>query len=205
MKLSARLILLLTFSVSVVMAVASLITLRQREAALLDAARDEARVHAVTLQIALEEDYLTGRSLDAQRLINRLRENTGVYSAALFDSVGEIVAISNTLAPEEFRYLNEAREAMASGNGLEIMRSISGEDYFSMILPLQVQGRRVGAIEIVQSISFVKADIARALSRFDHDVAVVRRHPAGCGGGDSVQPGAAHTRVARRRRGPRAR
>jgi signal transduction histidine kinase len=162
MKLSARLILLLTFSVSVVMAVASLITLRQRESALLDAARDEARVHAVTLQIALEEDYLTGRSLDAQRLINRLRENTGVYSAALFDATGEIVAISNTLAPEEFRYLNEAREVMATGKGVEIIRSISGEDYFSMIRPLQVHGQRVGAIEIVQSISFVKADIARA-------------------------------------------
>ncbi|MGH9755602.1 MAG: sensor histidine kinase [Blastocatellia bacterium] len=162
MKLSARLILLLTFSVSVVMIVASLITLRQREVALLDAMRDEARVHAVTLQIALEEDYLTGRSLDAQRLINRLRENTGIYSAVLFDAAGEIVAISNTLAPEEFKYLNEAREVMAGGKGIEIIRNIGGEDYFSMILPLQVQGRRVGAIEIVQSISFVKADIARA-------------------------------------------
>jgi two-component system, NtrC family, sensor kinase len=162
MKLSARLILLLTLSVSVVMVVASLITLRQREDALLDAARDEARVHAVTLQIALEEDYLTGRSLDAQRLINRLRENTGVYSAALFDAAGEIVAISNTLAPEEFRYQNDAREVIASGKGVESVRSISGEDYFSMVRPLQVQGRQVGAIEIVQSISFVKADIARA-------------------------------------------
>jgi two-component system NtrC family sensor kinase len=162
MKLSARLILLLTFSVSVVMVVASLITLRQREVALLDAMRDEARVHAVTLQIALEEDYLTGRSLDAQRLINRLRENTGIYSAVLFDATGEIIAISNTLAPEEFKYQNEAREVMASGKGVEIIRGISGEDYFSTILPLQVQGRRVGAIEIVQSISFVKADIARA-------------------------------------------
>jgi len=38
------------------------------------------------------------------------------------------------------------------------MRSVSGEDYFSMVMPLQVQGRRVGAIEIVKSISFVKAD-----------------------------------------------
>jgi len=162
MKLSARLILLLTFSVSIVMVVASLITLRQRETALLDAARDEARVHALTLKIALEEDYLTGRSLDAQRLINRLRENTGIYSAVLFDSAGEIIAISNTLAPEEFNYSNEAREVMASGNGVEIARSLSGEDYISMILPLQVQGRRIGAIEIVRSISFVKADIARA-------------------------------------------
>ncbi len=162
MKLSSRLILLLTFSVSVVMALASLITLRQREVAMLNAARDEARVHAVTLQIALEEDYLTGRSLDAQRLINRLRDNTGVYSAALFDAAGEIIAISNTLAPEEFKYRNEAREVMATGKGVEIIRSIGGEDYFSMILPLQVQGRRVGAIEVAQSISFVKADIARA-------------------------------------------
>src|SRR5262245_13087844 len=162
MKLSARLILLLTFSVSVVMGVASLITLRQREAALREAARDEARVHALTLKIALEEDYLTGRSLDAQRLINRLRENTGIYSVVLFDAAGEIVAISNTLALEEFKYLNEAREVMASGKGIEIARSISGKDYFSMILPLQVKDRRIGAIEIVQSISFIKADIARA-------------------------------------------
>jgi two-component system NtrC family sensor kinase len=91
-----------------------------------------------------------------------LRENTGVYSAALFDATGEIVAISNTLAPEEFRYQNEARQVIASGKGVEIVRSISGADYFSMVLPLQVQGRQVGAIEIVQSISFVKADIARA-------------------------------------------
>ncbi|MGH9938290.1 MAG: sensor histidine kinase, partial [Blastocatellia bacterium] len=107
-------------------------------------------------------DYLTGRSLDAQRLVNRLRENTGIYSAVLFDAAGGIIAISNTLAPEEFKYLNEAREVMASGKGVEIGRSISGEDYFSMILPLQVQGRRVGAIEIVRPISFVKADITRA-------------------------------------------
>jgi len=162
MKLSARLILLLTFSVSVVMVVASLIALRQREAALREAARDEARAHALTLKIALEEDYLTGRSLDAQRLINRLRENTGIYSVVLFDAAGELVASSNTLAPEEFKYLNEARDVMASGNGVEIVRSISGEDYFSMILPLQVKDRRIGAIEIVQSITFIKADIARA-------------------------------------------
>lgn len=162
MKLSARLILLLTLAVSFVMVVASLVTLRQREAALREAARDEVRAHALTLQIALEEDYLTGRSLDAQRLINRLGENTGIYSAVLFDATGEIVAISNTLAPEEFKFLNEARQVIASGKSVEIGRSISGQDYFSMILPLQVQGRRIGAIEIVRPISFVRADIARA-------------------------------------------
>src|SRR5262249_62193914 len=158
MKLSARLILLLTSAVSVVMVVASLIALRQREAALMGAARDEVRAHALTLKIALEEDYLTGRSLDAQRLINRLRENTGIYSVALFDAAGEIIAISNTLASEEFKYLNEAREVMASGRDIEIARSISGEDYYSTIMPLQVQDRRVGAIQNRPPITFAQAD-----------------------------------------------
>jgi hypothetical protein len=115
------------------------------------------------LQIALEEDCLTGRSLDARRLANRLKENTRVYSAAPFAAAGEIVAISNTLAPEEFKYLKEAREVMATGKGFELMRGISGEDYFSTILPLQVEGRRVGAIEIVQSTqAFTGAKQARA-------------------------------------------
>lgn len=165
MKLSAKLILLLTFAVSIVMALAGLITLRQREEVLREAARDEVRAHAVTLKIALEEDYLTGRSLDAQRLINRLRENTGIYSAVLFDAAGEIVGISNTLAAEEFQYPNQAHQVIASGNSVGIARSIGGEDYFSLVMPLQVEGRRVGAIEIVQPISFVKKLINKA--RFD--------------------------------------
>lgn len=165
MKLSARLVLLLTLSVGVVMAVATLITLHQRENMLREAARDEVRAHALTLRIALEEDYLSGRTLDAQRLINRLRENTGVYSVVLFDAEGEIVGISNTLAPEEFKYLNEARQVVASGETIGIGRSIGGEDYFSLVMPLQVESQRVGAIEIVQPISFVKKHIAKA--RFD--------------------------------------
>lgn len=162
MKLSARLILLLTFAVSFVMVMASLLLLRQRENTLQEAARDEVRAHALTLKIALEEDYLTGRTLDAQRLINRLGENAGISSVVLFDAAGEIIAISNALASEEFKYLSEARQAIASGKPIEIGRSIGGEDYFSLVMPLQVENRRVGALEIVQPISFVKAHLAKA-------------------------------------------
>ncbi len=154
--------MLLTFAVSLVMVVASLIMLRQRENALQEAARDEVRAHALTLKIALEEDYLTGRTLDAQRLINRLSENTGVYSVVLFDAAGKIIAISNALAPEEFKFLNEARQVIASGQSIGIGRSIGGEDYFSLVMPLQVDDRRVGALEIVQPISFVKDDLTKA-------------------------------------------
>ena len=75
MRISTRLILLLTTTVSGVMLIASFFSLRQRESTLLEAAQAEARAHALTLKIALEEDYQTGRTLDARRLISRLREN----------------------------------------------------------------------------------------------------------------------------------
>lgn len=162
MKLSARLILLLTVSVSAVMVVASLITLRQREEALLNAAHVEARAHALTLRIALEEDYRIGRSLDAQRLINRLRENTGVLSVVLFNVKGDIVAISKTLVPVDYQDSDEAREVMKSGKTLEIERRSQGKKHLSIITPLIVREECIGAIEIVLEISFVEADIMRA-------------------------------------------
>ena len=162
MNISTRLILLLTISVSAVMLAASLLTLRQREALLRESARAELRAHAFTLRVVLEEDYRAGRTLDAQRLIARLRENAGVYSVILFDGTGNITHLSNTITPNEFRFLNEARLAIASGAVSEIERSIGGEDYFSIVTPLTVETGRVGAIEIVQPISFVRAHITRA-------------------------------------------
>jgi hypothetical protein len=82
--------MLLTLSVSLMMAVASYFMLRQRAVELSDAARDEVRAHAITLQIALEEDYATGRALDAQRLIDRLQGNAKIYGVFLFDREGRV-------------------------------------------------------------------------------------------------------------------
>ena len=170
MKISTRLILILTLSMSGVMLVASLISLRQKEERLLAAARDVSRAHALTLKIALEEDYLTGRTLDARRLISRLRENTGVFSVMLFNEKGELSAISNDLVPEDVRYLKEARQVIETGTQVEIERRLGGDNYFSIILPLEVtptsnpssSPKRLGAIEIIQPISFVHVHIGRA-------------------------------------------
>ena len=54
MSINTKLVLLLTFAVGAVMLVGSFLSLRQREAALETALRDELRAHAVTLQIAPE-------------------------------------------------------------------------------------------------------------------------------------------------------
>jgi sensor domain CHASE-containing protein len=80
MSLSARLILLLTITVGVVMALAGYFILRQREEILARALRNELYANAVTLQLTLEDSYRAGRIGDAQRLIDHLSENPRVFS-----------------------------------------------------------------------------------------------------------------------------
>lgn len=162
MRIGTRLILLTMTAVIGVMLVASVITLRQRKESLDAAARRELRAHATTLRVALEESHHAGRPLDAQRLIDRLQQNTGLFSIILFDASGAITLISNEGTPDEIRYLDEARRAIESGETVEHERSVGGEDFFSVIMPLDVGGARIGAVEIVQPISFVNEHIAHA-------------------------------------------
>lgn len=161
MKTSTRLILLLTVTVSAIMAVATYLNLTRSAAALEDAAREEVRAHALTLQMAFEEDYLSGRSLDAQRLINRLGENPKIYCVILFDAKGEITNVSNSVNSEQVSDPEEAKQAIATGRAFETVRQIGDQDVFSIIVPLKANEQRVGAVEVAQAISFVKSHIAR--------------------------------------------
>lgn len=162
MKLGTKLVILLAIIVSVVMIVASLITLKQREKSLDAAARNELRAHALTLRIALEEDYLSGRLLDAQRLINRLRENTELHNIILFDVQGNLTQISNQETLEQFRYQEQARRSIATGEFIEIERNFNNQVFLSIVMPLQVGEARIGALEVVQPITFVQSHIITA-------------------------------------------
>jgi signal transduction histidine kinase len=160
MKIGTRLIVVLTISVSIVMIIASLLALQQREKTLTSAARNELSAHALTLRIALEEDFLRGGTFDAQRLIDRLRENTEIYSIILFDPEGRIARVSNLVTPDEIRFQGEARRAIATGETISIDRNMNGEDYFAVVMPLTGEGKNYGAIEVIQPISFVRSLIA---------------------------------------------
>ncbi|MBK9706316.1 MAG: HAMP domain-containing protein [Acidobacteria bacterium] len=151
----------MTLTVSGVMAFASFLTLKQREASLSLAARDEVMAHAVTLQIALEEDLRAGRNLDAQKLINRLGQNSGIYGVLLFNENGEIEKVSDTLKAKDIQDVNEARRVINDGKAIKHVRRLSGEDVFSIILPLRSGDRIAGAMEIAQPISFVNTYIVR--------------------------------------------
>lgn len=159
MNISTRLILLLTMGVSLVMVIASFFMLRQRARELETAARNEMRAHAITLQIALEENYASNRLSDAERLIRRLGENTRIYRAILFDKQGQVLTTSHP-DEKEAGDVTEALRVIATGESVEVTRSSGKEEIFSIIRPVMVNGERAGVVEIAQPISFVRDEIA---------------------------------------------
>ncbi len=159
MRTGTKLILFLTVAVGVVMTLGGYYILRQREAILESAVRNELRAHAATLKIALEDAYRNGRTSDVQRLINRLSEDPKIYSVTLFDETGRSVMSSNPLAADEVRNPPQAQLVIATSQTAEID---SNEDLVSLIIPIRIGESRRGAFEITQPRSFIRADFARA-------------------------------------------
>src|SRR5215813_866995 len=162
MSLSARLILLLTIAVGVVMALGGYFILRQREEILARALRNELRAHAVTLQLTLEDSYRAGRIGDAQRLIDHLSENPRVFSVILFDEKGRVAMFSNPLEAGNIVESPDAQRVIATGGPVEIVRRRGGSEVYSFIMPIRISVARRGALEISQPAEFIKADYARA-------------------------------------------
>lgn len=163
MSINTKLVLLLTLTVGAVMLVASFMNLQQREAALETALRDELQAHAVTLQIALEENYRNGQISEARRVIDRLRENSKVYGVVLFDEKGEILSLSHSARTSaEFRQPPELKTVLETGNQVEFIRSIEGGKLLSLILPLKIAAGKQGALEIVKPLALIEEDIKTA-------------------------------------------
>jgi len=156
--------------VGTVMTAASFFILHQREATLNEALRSDVRVHARTVQIALEEnlqdDYLAGRPPEAQQLINRLRENTKIYGVVLFDAQSRVVMLSNPLIIEEIRHPPELDRVISTDEEVDFIQTINDEEIFFVILPIHFGADWHGAVEISQPLTFVKAEIARTRRNF---------------------------------------
>ncbi len=166
MSINTKLVLLLTVAVGAVMLVGSFLSLRQREAALESALRDELRAHAVTLQIALEENYQNGRIAEAQALIDRLRENSRIYGVLLFDENGDLRSSSQFETATDFRQPPELAEVLRTGEPIEFIRTIENRKFLSIILPLGSRAVKLGAVEIVKPLALIENDIAGARLRW---------------------------------------
>ena len=162
MSIYTKLILLLTLAVGSVMLVSSFFSLWQREAALETALRDELRAHATTLQIALEVNYQNDRIVEAQQLVNRLRENSRVYGVMVFTENGELRSLSEPSTAADFRQLPELTTVLQTGEAVESVRTVENQKFLVIILPLRFDSQKSGAVEIVKSLALIEDDIAGA-------------------------------------------
>jgi signal transduction histidine kinase len=162
MKTSSRLIFILTVVAGVVMIAGGYFMLRQREKALEQAIRDEARAHAVTLQIALERLYRLGKQAAAQELIDRMSDNQRIYGVVLFSNDGRVVMVSDELMDDEIRFPPEVNRALATDDTVESIRVIDGKEVFSILMPIRVGDAREGVFEIALPMAFVREDYAHA-------------------------------------------
>ncbi|HSK73317.1 MAG TPA: ATP-binding protein [Pyrinomonadaceae bacterium] len=161
MSIGTKLILLLTLTVGAVMFFASFLSLRQREAALESALRDELRAHAVTLRIALEENYDDGRVDEARELIDRLRENSRIYVVLLFDEKGNPLEFSGSKIETVFLSPPELEIVLQRAEPVEFIREVNGSRFLSLILPLRFSEERTGALEMIKPLARIEDDIAR--------------------------------------------
>lgn len=163
MRISTKLMLLLFFSVGVMMLGAGLVSLRQYEISLENALRDDLLAHAVTLRIALEEeledDYAAGHLEDTQKLIDRLRANTEIYSVLLFDKDANLLAQSTPLTDESLRHPPELKDVLQTSQGKNLIRYVNERKFASIILPLKIGETTIGAVEIVKPLSLIEKDI----------------------------------------------
>jgi len=171
MSTSTRLILLLTIAVSTVVAATSYYTLRRREAALKSTMQSEVLAHAYTLQIALEDLFNADRPTDAQNLVDRLSDNPYLFRVTLFDEAGRVLMYSDLNTTGEQAEDPEVAQAIASGEKVEHQHHINNQEYFSVVLPVQLGKGKRGAFEIAQPTAFLQADIAH--TRRQHTINLV--------------------------------
>jgi len=162
MSISTRLILFLTVAVSAVIAVTSYTSLRRREAGLNRTMQSEVVAHAYTLQIALEDLFRAGRSADAAHLVDRLSDNPYLFRVTLFDETGRVLMYSDLETAGEESTEPEVRQTITSGDRVEHLHVTGGQEYFAIIMPVQLGEGRQGAFEIAQPTASLRTEIARA-------------------------------------------
>ncbi len=162
MNTSARLILILTIFVGIVMTAGGYLILRHREASLEQALRNEVRAHAVSLQIAIEGLYRLGKKMEAQELIDRMSDNQRIYGVVLFSAGGEVEMVSDELVADKIRFPQEVNRVMATGDVVETIRMIDDKEVFSILMPIRVGAARDGVFEIAIPMEFIREDYAQA-------------------------------------------
>jgi C4-dicarboxylate-specific signal transduction histidine kinase len=167
MKLSTRLLLPLLAAVTAVMSAFTIWAVRQREATLIAEARREAHAYAVALGLAMESAFRQPFRRDVQEIIDRLSRESTVYGVIVYDADGSVLFLSDPLRPEDAARRQDLEAVLRAGQESSLERDIKNEAVYAVIRPIRDPlGEVLGAYEVAQPLSFLRAEISRTRLSF---------------------------------------
>ena len=165
MRISTRLLLPLLSMLMLVMLLVGAWLMRARERRLMAEGVRETGAFATALAIALED--AAGRQDDLDRIIRRVSAEPSIYGLLLYDREGRVVTAAAPVDPRSGLSAARVRDLMHAGAATTLERTINNEGVVTMLRPLRsADGEVSGAIEVVQPLSVVHAELARTRARF---------------------------------------
>jgi signal transduction histidine kinase len=139
--------------------------LRTRERRLMSEAVSETRAYATALAIALE--HAGERTADLDRIIARVSAEPSIYGLLLYNADGQVVAAAAPVDPRSGMAALHVQALIRAATPTTTQRSINGRGFLSVLRPLRREGGGIsGALEVVQPLSTVEAELARTRQRF---------------------------------------
>jgi two-component system NtrC family sensor kinase len=167
MRITTRLLLPLLATVTVVMLMFALWSLRQRELALTAHAQRETDAYATALVIALEAALRAGSNQDVQEAIDRISNERGIYGVIVYGADTRVLFTSQMFREIEIAPPSAVRRVIQERQPVSMTREIEEQSTYSIVEPLFAPDSTVaGAMEIVQPLRLLAGELRRTRQRF---------------------------------------
>lgn len=162
MRISTRLLLPLISLLTIVMLLVGAWLVRARERRLISESVSETRAYATALAIALENI----RTDDLDRIIQRVSAEPRIYGLLLYDAEGRVLAAAAPVDPRSGLPAVYVTAQLRRATPITLQRVIGEDRFLSVLRPLRHDNTIDGALEVVQPMSALEAEVARTRTRF---------------------------------------
>ncbi|HEU4697825.1 MAG TPA: ATP-binding protein [Gemmatimonadales bacterium] len=167
MRLGTRLLLLLLPTVLGIMTVFTMLSLRSRQATLVEDTRLETQAYARALAVALDYAIRSGRRQDIQEIINQVTEVPTIYGIVVYDRAGTPLFTSTPQHRPGSAPAGALAQVLKEGGQATFERRIEGQRVLSVLRAIHGPRRAIaGALEVAQPLAPIEAEVAGTQRRW---------------------------------------
>ncbi|MDD5657791.1 MAG: trehalose-6-phosphate synthase [Elusimicrobia bacterium] len=161
MRITARLIVSLIVVVASVAAFSAFFQVRQERLRQQEDIERRSRLLAQSLQESVEPLIEKGAVKSLQRLVEKFGNRERLAGVAVYDVHGAALAITASLASALSQPPRAILEALSAGEDSGEFEVLNGSRVHLYVLPIQDDGKTLGALAIIYDASFIQRQLAR--------------------------------------------